>query len=137
MKPKRNLHLIWLRCASFVTAQLAKAETRAATGELKGFGDLATELDQQQSRISLAQSRGWKVAEAKVRSDYCRLLRRFREKVESEIKVATESSRWIASEAELFRDLQVLKEEFVSVVFDHKEKRLLSLIHISEPTRPY
>ena len=68
MKRKKNRHSTWLRCASFVAAQLAKTESPSSHEDTKRFGDLATEIDQQQLRISIARSRGWKAATEQAKS---------------------------------------------------------------------
>ena len=40
MKRKKNRHSTWLRCASFVAAQLAKTESPSSHEDTKGFGCL-------------------------------------------------------------------------------------------------
>jgi len=124
MKRKKNRHSTWLRCASFVAAQLAKTESPSSHEDTKRFGDLATEIDQQQLRISIARSRGWKAATEQAKSDYLRLLARLRQQIDLQQEAAKKPSRWANNEVDLFRDLLALKEEFASVVFAPKEKRL-------------
>ena len=122
MKRKDWPHSKWLRCARFITSQYEKASPDTEPKSVR-FGDIAIRIDQQRSRLSLVESRLWKVAETKAREDYQRQLRQLRDQVESELR-DDDSIAVSVAECELFRDLFVLSDEFVNPAFSKKEMRL-------------
>ena len=124
MKRKERPHSKWLRCARFVASQYEDLEPLDSRRELPDFDEMARRARQLRRRLSLTQRQQWKVAEVRVRKDYHRQLRKVRDYAVSELNTEAVTTVWVVNEAELFRDLLVLAEEFPEAVFDKKEKRL-------------
>ena len=73
---------------------------------------MARRARQLRRRLLLTQRQQWKVAEVRAREDYHRQLRKVRDFAVSELNTEAATTEWVVNEAELFRDLLVLTEEF-------------------------
>ena len=124
MKRKERPHSKWLRCARFVASQYEDLEPLESRCNLSDFDEMARRARQLRRRLLLTQRQQWKVAEVRARGDYHRQMRKVRDFAVSELNTEAATTEWVVNEAELFRDLLVLTEEFLEAVFDKKEKRL-------------
>ena len=125
MKRKERPHSKWLRCARFVASQYEDLEplrSRVVTCQtltrwLDGPGNL--DVDGRLPKLDSGRSRKSGHVET-----IHRQLRKVRDFAVSELNTEAATTEWVVNEAELFRDLLVLTEEFPEAVFDKKEKRL-------------
>ncbi len=75
--------------------------------------------------VRVTEQKGWKLAEQFVRTRLARQLHQYRSQLDSTIGQLETQKVYLASEAEIVRDLIALGEEFEQVRFDARDDRLI------------